>query len=175
MTLPLSMEEYFPNFADYTAIVDTGDGEPYIELGPVGDIAKIELDESILGVPYPHSYKLFLQLAREVVSLDGGFQMGPEHPFLLSFPPFAELSSQHQLNIARRGGDGPPPSDGMLCFAEYWIEGEGDQAAFDVRHGLIDGEYPVYYYNHDQSSVRKLANGFYDFIEKIVPGKKANW
>ncbi|MGI4791663.1 MAG: SMI1/KNR4 family protein [Janthinobacterium lividum] len=58
----------------------------------------------------------------------------------------------------------------MLCFADFWLEGDGDQALFDVGHGLVDGEYPVFYYNHDGPSIRKLADNFTEFIEEVVAG-----
>jgi len=34
---------------------------------------------------------------------------------------------------------------------------------------LIDGEYPVYYYNHDVPAVRKVADSFKEFLEDFVP------
>lgn len=32
--------------------------------------------------------------------------------------------------------------------AEYFLEDDGDQVLFKVADGLINGEYPVYYYAH---------------------------
>jgi hypothetical protein len=31
----------------------------------------------------------------------------------------------------------------MLCFAEFFMEADGDQVLFDVSKGLINGEYPI--------------------------------
>ena len=63
----------------------------------------------------------------------------------------------------------PPPTEGMLCFADYCLEADGDQVMFDVSGGMVDGEYPVYYYNHDGPTIRKAANSFKEFLEDFVP------
>jgi hypothetical protein len=31
-----------------------------------------------------------------------------------------------------KGGGWPPPSQGMLCFAEYSLEADGDQVLFEA-------------------------------------------
>ena len=57
--------------------------------------------------------------------------------------------------------------DEILCFADYFLEAGGDQAPFDVTGGLVDGEYPVYYY-HEGPTVRKVADSFKEFLENFV-------
>lgn len=55
----------------------------------------------------------------------------------------------------------------MLCFAEFFLEADGDQVLFDVSGGLVAGEYPVVYYAHEGSppSVRRVAGSFAEFLE----------
>ena len=64
---------------------------------------------------------------------------------------------------------GPPPSQGMLCFAEYFLEADGDQVLFDVSDGLIDGEYAACYYAHAESPARvtQVADSFAEWIENV--------
>ena len=61
-------------------------------------------------------------------------------------------------------------ANGMLCFAEFFMEADGDQVLFDVSQGLVDGEYPVVYYAHAASpaSVRVLARSFAEFMEAFL-------
>ena len=58
----------------------------------------------------------------------------------------------------------------MLCFAEYFLEADGDQVLWDVKPGLQDGEYPVMYYAHESSppSVRQIAGSFREWLEQCL-------
>ena len=135
-------EEHFPRFARFLA---SGMADPVDEILPPATVAEVEAEERQLGIPLPSSYKTFLLIARGVFIQGGGFQMGLEHSFFHEAPPLEKLTPFQRLARSQR----PPPSEGMLCFADYWLDGDGDQALFDVKHGLVDGEYPVFYYNHD--------------------------
>ena len=125
--------------------------------------------ERRLGVKLPDSYRAFLRCARQFRLSGGSVQFGPEHPFFHRFDPFENLPPRHQHDVLRRGYGWPPPSDGMLCFAEYFLMADGDQLLFDVAGGLIDGEYPVLYYDHEANppAVRRLADGFAAFMERF--------
>lgn len=97
-------------------------------------------------------------------------QFGEQHPFVHEFEPFDLLSPAHQAVIDRKGGAWPPPSNGMLCFAEFFMESDGDQVLFDTSQGLVNGEYPVVYNAHDDQppSVRRLASSFEEFMETFL-------
>ena len=58
----------------------------------------------------------------------------------------------------------------MLCFAEFFMEADGDQVLFDVSRGLVNREYPVMYWAHEgrPPSARKLADTFTQFMEECL-------
>jgi hypothetical protein len=58
----------------------------------------------------------------------------------------------------------------MLCIGEFFMEADGDQVLFDVSNGLINGEYPVMYYAHEETppSVRILVNAFRTFLDEFL-------
>jgi hypothetical protein len=97
-------------------------------------------------------------------------QFGTEHPFVHDFPPLASLTPPQRRVVEMKGGPWPPASQGMLCFAEFFMEADGDQVLFDTSSGLIGGEYPVMYWAHDNRppSVRRLASTFGEFIEGFL-------
>jgi hypothetical protein len=94
-------------------------------------------------------------------------QIGEEHPFFHKFEPFEKLTSEKQMAVKQKGGTWPPPSNGMLCFAEFFMEGDGDQVLFDIKQKDANGEYRVYYYNHDEPSVRKIADSFGQWLNEF--------
>lgn len=127
--------------------------------------------ESKLGIQLPESYKMLLRCSREFWVFGGSIQFGAQHPFFHDFPPYAELTPQQQKVVqCKSGGAWPPPSQGMLCFAEFFMEADGDQVLFDISKGMKNGEYPVMYYAHDSHppSVRKLADDFVTFIDGFL-------
>ena len=91
-------------------------------------------------------------------------------PFFLRFEALDRLTPTWQRILRSKGAVWPPPSNGMLCFAEFWMEADGDQVLFDVSRGLIDGDYPVMYYAHESrpQTVRQLAPTFVEFMETFL-------
>ena len=117
----------------------------------------------------PDSYKAFLETAGGLWLLGGAVQMNDLHPFFHEFPPFEQLTPQQRTSVQQRGGGWPPPSHGMLCFTEYFLESDGDQVLFKTDGGLVNGEYPVYYYAHSDSPARvsQVADSFSDWLENV--------
>jgi hypothetical protein len=163
----IRLSKSFPQFAERL-----GDGTAYllehVQL-PASD-SDIEALEREVELPLPESYKSLLRCSRGFWLHGGAFQFGPGHLFFHEFEPLEQLPPHQRAEILRRGGHWPPHSQGMLCFAEYWIEGDGDQVLFDVSKGLIGSEYPVMYYAHEHSppQVRLLAEGFHQFLEALL-------
>lgn len=58
----------------------------------------------------------------------------------------------------------------MLCFAEFFMDADGDQVLWDISGGLRDGEYPIYYYAHEARppSVRKIADSFETWLGEFL-------
>jgi hypothetical protein len=134
-------------------------------LPPVSDTEILHL-EAQLGVALPISYKRFLKETRGFALFGGKIQFNSWHPFFHEFPKREELTTAQQETIIAKGGIWPPPTDGMLCFADYFRDADGDQVLFDVSKGLINGEFPVMYYSHEDfpPSVEKLAGSFEDWL-----------
>ncbi len=128
---------------------------------------EIEKKEEQLKIPLPKSYRNFLRLTRGFWLFGGSVQFGSQHPFFHNFPKLEDLNNAQKKVVEMKGGGWPPPSDGMLCFVEYFRDADGDQVLFDVSNGLINNEYPVYYYSHESRppTVEKLANSFSEWLE----------
>lgn len=149
-------QESFPAF--YRSLVER-DGADIEQVLPAATAAELAALEQSVGVPLPESYKRLLRCARGFWLLGGVIQFGLNHPFFHHFPPLEQLSPRQRETVTRKGGVWPPASDGMLCFAEFSLEADGDQVLWDVRGGLQNGEYPIYYYAHEDRppSVRQVA------------------
>lgn len=100
--------------------------------------------ETRLGIPLPASYKTFLQCTRG---------------FMLDRPMISFLLRPHFW------GD----TGTRLFFADYFKEADGDQVFFEVSEGLRNGEYPVYYYSHEDRppAAWKLADSFIQWLEEL--------
>jgi len=163
------LKDEFPEFA---AALAGRPEEPYLVENVLPPATEVDIQalEADLGVPLPTSYKRLLRLCRGFWLSGGVVQLGPQHPFFHDFPPLAKLSPQQRQVVKRRGERWPPPSQGMLCFAEYFVEADGDQALWDVSQGLQGGEYPVYYYAHEGSpaSVRQIAATFSEWLGECL-------
>lgn len=155
----------FPQFAD---LLDRGRGDPIEQIRSPASDDELRNLEMRLGVPLPTSYKEFLRCARAFTLRGGSIQFTPGHPFFHEFPDFNQLTPAQRQLITSRGGVWPPPSQGMLCIAEFFLEGDGDQVLFDVKQDLVAGEYPIFYYDHDTPSVRRLATSFPQFLERCL-------
>jgi hypothetical protein len=158
------LDEIKTTFPKFTSLLP--DADPEEILPGIGDEEIKELEQNF-GCLLPDSYKVFLKGNRGLWLLGGTVQFGAQHPFLHDFPKLEELNPQQLAVVKQRGGNWPPPSNGMLCFVEYFLEDDGDQVLFKIDDGLINGEYPVYYYAHSATpaSVRKVADSFREFLE----------
>ncbi len=157
----------FPAFYESLAARDGADIEHVLPPASDDDVAQLEQK---LGVSLPDSYKRLLRCARGFWLLGGAIQFGTRHPFFHRFPKLDTLTPRQRETVTIKGGQWPPPSDGMLCFAEFFLEADGDQVLWDVSAGLHEGEYPIYYYAHEDRppSVRKVADRFDVWLGKCL-------
>lgn len=158
--MPLELDNKFRTFSDLVLRANP----EYVLPGRTADeIAEIEAQ---VGVKLPESYRSFLASSGGLWLFGGAVQMTANHPFVHDFPSLDELTNQQIQVIRQRGGKWPPPSQGMLCFAEYFLESDGDQVLFKTDEGLIENEYPVYYYAHDAvpARVSRIADSFGDWL-----------
>jgi SMI1 / KNR4 family (SUKH-1) len=164
--LARSLAPHFPRFAELLA---AGRGEIENIEPPTSD-ADIRALENGLGVSLPDSYKQLLRCARGFWLFGGSVQFGTQHPFFHEFPPWKDLTAQQREIVKLKRGKWPPPSEGMLCFAEFFMEADGDQVLFDVKNCFRNGEYPVVYYAHESRPprVRKFADDFRAFLEGLL-------
>jgi hypothetical protein len=163
-------EKIYNRFPRFAANVERGLGEPIehiLEAASDDDISRIE---QRLGIPLPESYKAFLRCTRGFWAMGGIVQLNSCHPYFHEFPSFEKLTEIQKSAVRQQGGPWPPPSQGMLCFAELSMEADGDQLLFDVSNGLVDDEYPVYYYAHEgaPASIRKLADSFEQWLNEFL-------
>jgi len=159
-----SVAKPFPRFA---SLARNHDLEHVLPPAPASALARLEQE---LGLALPDSYKALLRCARGFWLMGGVVQFGSQHPFFHDFPPLDQLTEQQRQVVTMKGGPWPPVSQGMLCFAELFMEADGDQVLFDTRGGMIDGEYPIMYWAHEgrPPSVRKLAASFGEFMESFL-------
>ncbi len=125
--------------------------------------------EKKLDTKLPNSYKEFLKCCGGFWAFGGSVQLDSQHPFKHDFKPFDSLTVQQQKIVKQRGGIWPPPSNGMICFGEFFMVADGDQVLFDISKGLVNGEYPIYYYSHETNppTVRKIANNFEQWLTEF--------
>jgi hypothetical protein len=152
----------FPRFG---AALRAGDGDPVENvLGPAR-AALVTAIEDELGLPLPASYKTLLGCSAGFWLLGGSVKFG--RPFVHEFTPVEQLSAVQRAAVEAKGGAWPPPTQGMVCFADYFWQADGDQVLFDVRDGLQNGEFPVVYYDHEArpSAVQRVAASFGEWLE----------
>ncbi len=156
----LTLENQFPEFASN---MDNLDIEQ--RLGPLTGQDIIDIETS-LDIELPPSYKRFLKCTRGFWAFGGIIQMGEQHPFFHDFKPFDQLTEREKGIVNQSGGNWPPPSEGMLCFSEFFMESDGDQVLFDIKQKDENGEFPVYYYSHDSQPprIRKIADSFEQWL-----------
>jgi len=169
MLLHEALKADFPRFAAQLA---ARVAEPYLveHVQPSLTAEDIKMLEAELGVPLPLSYRRMLTITRGFWLSGGVVQLSRQHPFFHEWPPFEQLTPPQRHSVQRMGGRWPPPTEGMLCFAEYFVEADGDQALWDVKDGLVDGEYPVMYYAHEggSPSVRRIASSFSEWLDRCL-------
>lgn len=129
------------------------------------DLRAIEVE---LGLELPRSYKRLMRITRGFWLSGGVIQLSRQHPFLHAWPPVEKLAPLQQLSVEEKAGGWPPASEGMVCFAEYFLEADGDQVLWDAKDGLVDGEYPVLYYAHEAGAVRYLARDFRAWLKQCL-------
>ena len=158
-----AFQEAFPQFSQQ---VKRGEIE---DLLPPMEPEEIATLEEHLKTQLPKSYKLFLSFLSGFTAFDDAVKLGDQHPFFHRFQPKEQLSAQQQQVIAQRGGTWPPPSEGMLCFGEFFMEADGDQVLFDLSQMNAEGECPVYYYAHESTppAVRKIADSFAQWLNEF--------
>jgi hypothetical protein len=139
-----AVSKLFPRFG---CIADNFGLEQILPPATPTDVANLERS---LGLSLPQSYKALLRCARGFWLMGGVVQFGPQHPFFHDFPPLESLTLPQRQMVEIKGGPWPPASQGMLCFAEFFMEADGDQVLFDVAAGLVNGEYPVMYWAHEE-------------------------
>jgi hypothetical protein len=128
--MPQRFQHQFPEFYQRLMERDGAEIEHVLPPATEADIATIE---ERLCIELPASYKRFLKCARGFWLLGGVVQFSSGHPFFHDFAPFDQLTPAQQQMVAWKGGDWPPPSQGMLCFAEFFMEADGDQLLWDSR------------------------------------------
>jgi hypothetical protein len=138
-----ALKLHFPRFA---AAVNRrfGSGD---ELEPGASEDELKKQEEVLGIAIPERLKALFRCTRSI-QLDG-FSIGLGRVFFHESPP---------------GMQGP--SDGMLCFADYFLEADGDQMLFDPRDLPADDP-PVFYYAHEVPEVRPLNKAFSTWLESL--------
>lgn len=153
-------------FPDFVAKIDSGSGIVMDEVLPGLEAEEVGVCEQELGVPLPESYKQFLRAARGFWLSDGAVQFSGNHPYLHKFPDYESLSTEGKNQVAANGGIWPPPSDGMVCFAEYFEGDVGCSVLFDVKAGLRAGEYSVvyYYYRATPPHLVQAADSFLEWL-----------
>lgn len=161
-----AMAKVFPRFAR-AAAARRHRLENVLPPSTADEVAALEKE---LGLPLPELYKALLRCARGFWLMGGVVQFGSQHPFVHDFPPLKSLTPQQRQVVAMKGGPWPPASQGMLCFAEFFMEADGDQVLFDTSSGLVNGEYPIMYWAHEgrPPSVRQLAGSFGEFMEEFL-------
>jgi hypothetical protein len=116
-----------------------------VELQPGATGEELQALEQSLGLPLPDKLKTLL-LASRHIQLEG-FHLG-------------------NVFFHQRRGDRPGLSDGMLCFADYFLEADGDQMLIDPRDVPADDP-PVHYYAHEIPEVRPLRKSFSAWLESL--------
>ena len=101
--------------------------------------------EASLEAALPDAYKQFLKCCRSM-GLGDTLKFGLPLTFVHKSPSGSEL-----------------PTDGLLCFGECWLEGDGDQMLF----GKGDADPPVFYYAHEVPELPQVAANFVEWVEGI--------
>jgi hypothetical protein len=157
----------FPGFAE---ALRAGLGDPVEEVLPPATPDDLAREEALLRISLPSSYREFLLCTRGFWLRGGVVQMSSGHPFFHRWGPFEALKPAAQRAVCMSGRGWPPPTENMLCFAEFFMEADGDQVLFRIHEGLVRGEYPVYYYAHEAATpeARLLEPSFSSWLNDCL-------
>ena len=124
-----------------------------------------ELDElqDRIGGAIPPSLRKFLLCTRSLRLED------PVIEFDIDFIFSAEF--RHNPERKRRR----PEVLVMVRLCEFWLEGDGDQLAFDPQRRQSDGECPVFYCPHSRPRVTQVADGFDGLLSWWAQGDEKVW
>jgi SMI1/KNR4 family protein SUKH-1 len=106
-----------------------------------------QIEKSLGGIALPKSFRQFLKCT------SGGLWLEMQHIRISAW-------------LIRQIEQYP----NYLFIGEFFWLADGDLLAFDISKGLIDGEYAVFYYDHEirsNSKFHKVANSFDEFIEHV--------
>lgn len=132
----------FPRFADFLR----NNLDEVSECQPGLDDAEIQQLEDDLGLGLPEVYRGFLRCTREIAV--GPLNMTTMHPFF-----------HDSTRVAL-------PTQDMLSIGDYFLEADGDQVLFDLRHDA-GGDPPVIYYAHGVPAIRTIAASFTEWVENL--------
>jgi hypothetical protein len=157
-----------PYFEEFVSKVESRAGMVIDEILSGLTPEEIKGREQELGVPLPDSYKRFLSAVGGFSLFDGAVQFNRSHPYRDDFPKYESLSEDAKRQVASNGGLWPPPSDGMVCFGEYFEGDVGCSVLFNTNEGRRDGEYPIvyYYYRASPPRVAPIADSFPQWLNR---------
>lgn len=163
------LESVANNFPEFAASLENLSG---MQIADVGEPAtKDELNglESELGLALPESYKQLLRCSRRFLISSPYLSFGFEHPYIHDFEPLEKLLPQMRERVHERAFQWSPPSNGMLCFADFFWKADGDQVLFDISRPSASGEYPIMYYDHetDPPLVQQIAENLRSFLIRL--------
>ena len=153
------LERLRPHFPQFVAFLQSEDADIEDILPPLSPDQITALGRQH-DVELPLSFKTFLGCMGGFRAMGDLLHLDAANLFIVSFPTYPN-------GKLKRGQTWLPPAEGMLCFADYWLYNDGDQLLFEVGRGLVDGEYPVFYYNHSAGSVQRVADSFGGWLETI--------
>ncbi len=129
---------------------------------------EINARERELGILLPNTYKQFLSTSAGFWLFDGAVQFSGNHPYRLTFPSYESLNDDDKKIVASNGGLWPPPSDGMICFGEYFEGDVGCSLMFDTNDKMKDGEYKIshYYFRASPPRAELVADSFLEWLDR---------
>ncbi len=140
------LDQLRPHFPEFVRQASASRGRVTDLLPPASEAHLAEL-EAQLGLPLPPSYRRFLSVTRGFTGDDDTLRLDDGHP-------------------RPHPGLGGPSA--FLSFADWWLEGDGDEALFVVEEGRTEGELPVAYYAHAEPRVEVVCGSFRAWVEEVI-------
>ena len=127
----------------------------------------IEAKQKQPGILLTESYKRLLRIMRDFWLFGSAVQFWL-HPYFHHVLDLDELSLAQRRMVKIKGGEWPPPAEGMLCFAGYFRDADSDQVLFDISKGHINNEYPVMCYSHEilPAWIEKFSDSLNQWLNK---------